>query len=102
MSDGQKLDKWTALIIAIIIIAGSYVYVEKSKLDFKKEIIFNNQISRKKCLADAEKIYTEHWNKSCKEHKLGAKCGLDIEVSVAYKKEYAENKNECIKMYPAN
>ena len=34
MSDKQKINKWTALIIAIIIIAGSYVYVEKSKLDF--------------------------------------------------------------------
>ena len=102
MSDEQKLDKWTALIIAIIIIAGSYVYVEKSKLNFKKEIILNNQIGRKQCLADAKKIYTEHWNNSCKENKLGANCGLDIEISSFYKKEYTGNKNECIKMYPAN
>src|SRR5574344_1530528 len=102
MSDGQKLDKWTALIIAIIIIAGSYVYVEKSKLNFKKEIILNNQINRKQCLVDAEKKYTNTWNLACKMNKLNARCTLDFDIAKVYKDEYKAARNECIKMYPAN
>ena len=109
MSDEQKFNKWTALIIAIIIIAGSYMYVESKKLDYQKakdeqkqEKIEENKEARETCLQEVEDNSTEVWNKNCKNHRLKNDCALDSDIADSLEKSRVQARNECIKMYPAN
>lgn len=109
MSDERKLDKWTALIIAIIIIAGSYMYVEGKKLDYQKakdeqkqEKIEENKDAREECLSEASDDYDSRWTDECKMLHLKKDCALPSYNANRQEKLYEQARNECIKMYPAN
>lgn len=110
MSEEQKqMNKWTALIICSVIIAGSYLYVQNRKLEYLKSQYKDAQeqrdlkiLDRNKCLDNADKEYYDLWNANCKGRKLKNDCALPLILSDRIDKQHKEVKEECIKMYPVN
>lgn len=107
MEDGKPIDKWAALIIISVILAGSYLYVEDQKLQFQKdkatekqELIENNKEERESCLATADENYFSTWESECKRLYHKKECALPIYLSDRIEKAQKQEKSDCIKMYP--
>ena len=105
----KPIDKWAALIIVSIILAGSYLYVQENKLSYNKAQDEKRQdlknldaLRRDDCLSAADVEYSSLWDSNCKGRKLKNNCALPIILSDRIDKTHKEAREECIKMYPSN
>lgn len=98
------------IILAAIIIGGSYIFVQEKKQNYiehqqenetlqKQAEEKNRQLLFDQCLNNAYETYSLNWEGSCQSLNRGEGCQLPTAISSRWDKAYTEDKNYCLQRY---
>ncbi len=101
-----ELNKNFTTILIVTILAGTYIYVEHSKIAYQEKLrqekISEENFQKKQlegCLSDAYDNYISNWNKACHQRKLKDDCSLPAYNADTIEKWRSDAKNECMEKY---
>lgn len=101
-----KLDKNITVIIAIVIIAFAYIYVENKKISYQETLRIQKETKQKNakieyaaCMDVAYSDYKANWKNHCKKRGLKDNCSLPSYNADTIEKWRTNSENECMEKF---